>query len=49
MDLACKDLGFATEIGREFGVPLDLAGMAAQTFIRARAATMAAMPGPPRW
>ena len=23
MDLACKDLGFATQFGREFGVPLD--------------------------
>jgi 3-hydroxyisobutyrate dehydrogenase-like beta-hydroxyacid dehydrogenase len=36
MDLACKDLGFAMQYGREFGVPLDLAGMTAQTFIRAR-------------
>ena len=26
MDLACKDLGFATGMGREFGVPLELAG-----------------------
>lgn len=38
MDLACKDLGFAMDYGREFGVPLDLAGMTAQTFIRARQA-----------
>jgi 3-hydroxyisobutyrate dehydrogenase len=38
MDLACKDLGFAMQFGREFGVPLDLAGLTAQTFIRARAA-----------
>jgi 3-hydroxyisobutyrate dehydrogenase len=38
MDLACKDLGFAMNFGREFGVPLDLAGMTEQTFIRARAA-----------
>ena len=38
MDLACKDLGFAMDFGREFGVPLDLAGMTAQTFIRAREA-----------
>ena len=38
MDLACKDLGFAMGFGREFGVPLDLAGMTAQTFIRAREA-----------
>jgi 3-hydroxyisobutyrate dehydrogenase len=36
MDLACKDLGFATQFGREFGVPLDLAGLVEQTFIRAR-------------
>lgn len=36
MDLACKDLHFAHEMGREFGVPLDLAGMTQQTFIRAR-------------
>lgn len=38
MDLACKDLGFALGFGREFGVPLDLAGQTAQTFIRARSA-----------
>ena len=38
MDLACKDLGFAMQFGRDFGVPLDLAGQTAQTFIRARAA-----------
>ncbi len=36
MDLACKDLGFATQFGREFGVPLDIAAMVEQTFIRAR-------------
>ncbi len=36
MDLACKDLGFAMQLDREFGVPLDLAGMTAQTFVRAR-------------
>lgn len=36
MDLACKDLGFATGFGREFGVPLELAGLVEQTFIRAR-------------
>lgn len=36
MDLACKDLGFATELGRRFGVPLELAGLVEQTFIRAR-------------
>jgi 3-hydroxyisobutyrate dehydrogenase len=38
MDLACKDLGFAMKFGREFGVPLDLAALTAQTFIRGRAA-----------
>ena len=36
MDLACKDLGFAMRLGQQFGVPLDLAGMTNQTFIRAR-------------
>ena len=36
MDLACKDLGFALGFGREFGVPLDLAALTSQTFIRAR-------------
>jgi 3-hydroxyisobutyrate dehydrogenase len=36
MDLAIKDLGFAMGFGRDFGVPLDLAGMTYQTFIRAR-------------
>jgi 3-hydroxyisobutyrate dehydrogenase len=36
MDLACKDLGFAMKFGRELGVPLDLAALTAQTFIRAR-------------
>ncbi len=38
MDLALKDLGFAMNFGREFGVPLDLATQAMQTFIRAREA-----------
>jgi 3-hydroxyisobutyrate dehydrogenase len=38
MDLACKDLGFALGFGRDFGVPLDLASMTHQTFIRARSA-----------
>ena len=38
MDLACKDLGFALGFGRDLGVPLDLAGLTEQTFIRARAA-----------
>jgi 3-hydroxyisobutyrate dehydrogenase len=36
MDLAVKDLGFAMEFGRRFGVPLDLAGRAMTTFIKAR-------------
>jgi 3-hydroxyisobutyrate dehydrogenase len=38
MDLALKDLGFAMGFGREFGVPLDLAGMVQQTFVKGRAA-----------
>ncbi len=36
MDLACKDLGFATQLGLNFGVPLEVAGLVEQTFIRAR-------------
>jgi 3-hydroxyisobutyrate dehydrogenase len=36
MDLACKDLGFATAMGRRFGVPLEVAGLVEQTFVRAR-------------
>ena len=36
MDLACKDLGFALDFGRKFGVPLEIAGLTEQTFIRAR-------------
>jgi 3-hydroxyisobutyrate dehydrogenase len=38
MDLACKDLGFALDYGRAFGVPLDLAALTEQTFIRGRQA-----------
>lgn len=38
MDLALKDLGFAMQFGREFEVPLDLAGLVQQTFVRGRAA-----------
>ncbi len=38
MDLAVKDLGFALGFGKAFGVPLDLASVALQTFIRARSA-----------
>ncbi len=37
MDLACKDLGLAARLGRQFGVPLELAGLVEQMFIRARA------------
>ena len=37
MDLALKDLGFALEYGRQLGVPLDLAGLTTQTFIRGKA------------
>ncbi|MGF1611217.1 MAG: NAD(P)-dependent oxidoreductase [Kiloniellales bacterium] len=36
MDLACKDIGFATQMGRDFGVPLKLAGVTEQLFIEAR-------------
>jgi len=36
MDLALKDLGFAMEFGQEFGVPLDLASLTRQTFVRGR-------------
>ncbi|NBR35225.1 MAG: NAD(P)-dependent oxidoreductase [Rhodobacteraceae bacterium] len=38
IDLALKDLGFALEFGREFGVPLDLASMTNQTYVAAKAA-----------
>ncbi len=37
MDLALKDLGFALQMGRDFGVPLELAGLVEQTFIRSKA------------
>lgn len=37
MDLARKDLHFAHMLGREFGVPLELAGLTEQIFARARA------------
>jgi 3-hydroxyisobutyrate dehydrogenase len=36
MDLAVKDLAFALELGRELDVPLELAGLVEQTFLRAR-------------
>ncbi len=38
IDLALKDLGFALEFGREFGVPLDLAALTEQTYVAAKAA-----------
>jgi 3-hydroxyisobutyrate dehydrogenase len=38
MDLALKDLTFAMRLGREFGVPLDLAGLTTQTFVKGKAA-----------
>jgi 3-hydroxyisobutyrate dehydrogenase len=37
MDLALKDLGFALQMGRDFGVPLELAGLVEQTFVRSKA------------
>jgi 3-hydroxyisobutyrate dehydrogenase len=37
MDLALKDLGFAMNFGREFGVPLNLAGLTNQTFVKGKA------------
>ena len=37
MDLALKDLGFAMNFGKEFGVPLDLAGLTNQTFVKGKA------------
>jgi 3-hydroxyisobutyrate dehydrogenase len=38
MDLALKDLGFAMNFSREFGVPLELAGQTNQTFLKGKAA-----------
>jgi 3-hydroxyisobutyrate dehydrogenase len=37
LDLACKDLGLARELGRACGVPLQLAALVERTFERARA------------
>ena len=37
MDLALKDLGFALNFGREFGVPLELASITNQTYVEAKA------------
>jgi 3-hydroxyisobutyrate dehydrogenase len=36
MDLALKDLGLAADMGRELGVPLELAALVERTFTRAR-------------
>jgi len=36
MDLALKDLGFAMRFGEEFGVPLDLASLTHETFVKGR-------------
>jgi 3-hydroxyisobutyrate dehydrogenase len=38
MDLALKDLGFAMNFGQEFGVPLDLATLTRDTFLRGKQA-----------
>jgi 3-hydroxyisobutyrate dehydrogenase len=35
LDLAAKDLGFANQLGRQFDVPLELAGLVEQIFRRA--------------
>ncbi len=37
IDLALKDLGFAHGLGHELGVPLELAGLVEQIFVRGRA------------
>jgi 3-hydroxyisobutyrate dehydrogenase len=37
MDLALKDLGFAMAFGKEFGVPLDLASLTHETFLKGKA------------
>ncbi len=36
-DLALKDLGFTDDMGREYGVPLELASLVRQTYIRGKA------------
>jgi 3-hydroxyisobutyrate dehydrogenase len=38
MDLALKDLGFAMNFGKEFGVPLNLASLTEETFIKGKQA-----------
>ena len=37
LDLSCKDLGFAVQLGRDLDVPLDIASMVEQLNIRGRA------------
>jgi len=37
VDLACKDLGLVHKLARELGVPIELAGLVEQRFVRARA------------
>jgi 3-hydroxyisobutyrate dehydrogenase len=37
MDLALKDLGFAMDFGKEFGVPLELATLTKKTFLKGQA------------
>ncbi len=37
LDLCCKDMGFAVQLGRELNVPLDIASTVEQLNIRARA------------
>lgn len=36
MDLALKDLGYAMDFGREFNVPLELAGITNEAFVKGR-------------
>jgi 3-hydroxyisobutyrate dehydrogenase len=36
LDLVCKDMLFARQLGREYGVPLELADLVEQRFVRAR-------------
>src|SRR6185436_9588188 len=38
MDLALKDLGFAVKFGDEFGVPLDLATLTRDAFVKGKEA-----------
>jgi 3-hydroxyisobutyrate dehydrogenase len=38
MDLALKDLGFAMNLGSQLGVPLELAALTKQAFVKGKAA-----------